>query len=153
MRKKNSNSSVPSGMHSLAQRSQQERRQKMEQQRTRTVPQEPMRVPPQQPAHFGRQPMQQVPPPPVQKPEKALSQEALQELQQQATQQPEESAVYNRFFEDISVEEPQTPKNLLRRKQQLFRQSIRQNRKNQLQKCHPYGMQEQCRRCLHQQNQ
>ena len=54
--------------------------------------------------------MQQVPPPPVQKPEKALSQEALQELQQQATQQPEESAVYNRFFEDISVEEPQTPK-------------------------------------------
>ena len=28
MRKKNSNSSVPSGMHSLAQRSQQERRQK-----------------------------------------------------------------------------------------------------------------------------
>ena len=110
MRKKNSNSSVPSGMHSLAQRSQQERRQKMEQQRTRTVPQEPMRVPPQQPAHFGRQPMQQVPPPPVQKPEKALSQEALQELQQQATQQPEESAVYNRFFEDISVEEPQTPK-------------------------------------------
>lgn len=110
MRKKNSNSSVPSGMHSLAQRSQQERRQKMEQQRTRTVPQESMRVPPQQPAHFGRQPMQQVPPPPVQKPEKALSQEALQELQQQATQQPEESAVYNRFFEDISVEEPQTPK-------------------------------------------
>lgn len=110
MRKKNSNSSVPSGMHSLAQRSQQERRQKMEQQRARTVPQEPMRVPPQQPAHFGRQPMQQVPPPPVQKPEKALSQEALQELQQQATQQPEESAVYNRFFEDISVEEPQTPK-------------------------------------------
>lgn len=110
MRKKNSNSSVPSGMHSLAQRSQQERRQKMEQQRVRTVPQEPMRVPPQQPAHFGRQPMQQVPPPPVQKPEKALSQEALQELQQQATQQPEESAVYNRFFEDISVEEPQTPK-------------------------------------------
>ena len=58
MRKKNSNSSVPSGMHSLAQRSQQERRQKMEQQRVRTVPQEPMRVPPQQPAHFGRQPMQ-----------------------------------------------------------------------------------------------
>ena len=56
MRKKNSNSSVPSGMHSLAQRSQQERRQKMEQQRARTVPQEPMRVPPQQPAHFGRQP-------------------------------------------------------------------------------------------------
>ena len=110
MRKKNSNSSVPSGMHSLAQRSQQERRQKMEQQRARTVPQEPMRVPPQQPAHFGRQPMQQVPPPPVQKPEKALSQEALQELQQQATQQPEESAVYNRFFEDISVEESQTPK-------------------------------------------
>lgn len=110
MRKKNSNSSVPSGMHSLAQRSQQERRQKMEQQRVRTVPQEPMRVPPQQPAHFGRQPMQQVPPPPVQKPEKALSQEALQELQQQATQQPEESAVYNRFFADISVEEPQTPK-------------------------------------------
>lgn len=110
MRKKNSNSSVPSGMHSLAQRSQQERRQKMEQQRVRTAPQEPMRVPPQQPAHFGRQPMQQVPPPPVQKPEKALSQEALQELQQQATQQPEESAVYNRFFEDISVEEPQTPK-------------------------------------------
>ena len=110
MRKKNSNSSVPSGMHSLAQRSQQERRQKMEQQRARTAPQEPMRVPPQQPAHFGRQPMQQVPPPPVQKPEKALSQEALQELQQQATQQPEESAVYNRFFEDISVEEPQTPK-------------------------------------------
>ena len=54
MRKKNSNSSVPSGMHSLAQRSQQERRQKMEQQRARTVPQEPMRVPPQQPAHFGR---------------------------------------------------------------------------------------------------
>lgn len=110
MRKKNSNSSVPSGMHSLAQRSQQERRQKMEQQRVRTAPQEPMRVPPQQPAHFGRQPMQQVPPPPIQKPEKALSQEALQELQQQATQQPEESAVYNRFFEDISVEEPQTPK-------------------------------------------
>ena len=110
MRKKNSNSSVPSGMHSLAQRSQQERRQKMEQQRVRIAPQEPMRVPPQQPAHFGRQPMQQVPPPPVQKPEKALSQEALQELQQQATQQPEESAVYNRFFEDISVEEPQTPK-------------------------------------------
>ena len=110
MRKKNSNSSVPSGMHSLAQRSQQERRQKMEQQRVRTAPQEPMRVPPQQPAHFGRQPMQQVPPPPVQKPEKALSQEALQELQQQATQQPEESAVYNRFFADISVEEPQTPK-------------------------------------------
>ena len=110
MRKKNSNSSVPSGMHSLAQRSQQERRQKMEQQRVRTVPQEPMRVPPQQPAHFGRQPMQQVPPPPVQKPEKALSQEALQELQQQATQQPEESAVYNRFFADISVEERQTPK-------------------------------------------
>lgn len=110
MRKKNSNSSVPSGMHSLAQRSQQERRQKMEQQRVRTAPQEPMRVPPQQPAHFGRQPMQQVPPPPVQKPEKALSQEALQELQQQATQQPEESAVYNRFFEDISVKEPQTPK-------------------------------------------
>lgn len=110
MRKKNSNSSVPSGMHSLAQRSQQERRQKMEQQRVRTAPQEPMRVPPQQPAHFGRKPMQQVPPPPVQKPEKALSQEALQELQQQATQQPEESAVYNRFFEDISVEEPQTPK-------------------------------------------
>lgn len=110
MRKKNSNSSVPSGMHSLAQRSQQERRQKMEQQRVRTVPQEPMRVPPQQPAHFGRQPMQQVPPPPVQKPEKALSQEALQELQQQATQQPEESAVYNRFFADISVEEPQIPK-------------------------------------------
>lgn len=110
MRKKNSNSSVPSGMHSLAQRSQQERRQKMEQQRARTAPQEPMRVPPQQPAHFGRQPMQQVPPPPVQKPEKALSQEALQELQQQATQQPEESAVYNRFFADISVEEPQTPK-------------------------------------------
>lgn len=110
MRKKNSNSSVPSGMHSLAQRSQQERRQKMEQQRARTAPQEPMRVPPQQPAHFGRQPMQQVPPPPIQKPEKALSQEALQELQQQATQQPEESAVYNRFFEDISVEEPQTPK-------------------------------------------
>ena len=110
MRKKNSNSSVPSGMHSLAQRSQQERRQKMEQQRARTVPKEPMRVPPQQPAHFGRQPMQQVPPPPVQKPEKALSQEALQELQQQATQQPEESAVYNRIFEDISVEEPQTPK-------------------------------------------
>lgn len=110
MRKKNLNSSVPSGMHSLAQRSQQERRQKMEQQRVRTAPQEPMRVPPQQPAHFGRQPMQQVPPPPVQKPEKALSQEALQELQQQATQQPEESAVYNRFFEDISVEEPQTPK-------------------------------------------
>lgn len=110
MRKKNSNSSVPSGMHSLAQRSQQERRQKMEQQRVRTAPQEPMRVPPQQPAHFGRQPMQQVPPPPVQKPEKALSQEALQELQQQATQQPKESAVYNRFFADISVEEPQTPK-------------------------------------------
>ena len=110
MRKKNSNSSVPSGMHSLAQRSQQERRQKMEQQRVRTAPQEPMRVPPQQPAHFARQPMQQVPPPPVQKPEKALSQEALQELQQQATQQPEESAVYNRFFADISVEEPQTPK-------------------------------------------
>ena len=110
MRKKNSNSSVPSGMHSLAQRSQQERRQKMEQQRARTAPQEPMRVPPQQPAHFGRQPMQQVPPPPVQKPEKALSQEALQELQQQATQQPEESAVYNRFFADISVEEPQAPK-------------------------------------------
>ena len=110
MRKKNLNSSVPSGMHSLAQRSQQERRQKMEQQRVRTAPQEPMRVPPQQPAHFGRQPMQQVPPPPVLKPEKALSQEALQELQQQATQQPEESAVYNRFFEDISVEEPQTPK-------------------------------------------
>lgn len=110
MRKKNLNSSVPSGMHSLAQRSQQECRQKMEQQRVRTAPQEPMRVPPQQPAHFGRQPMQQVPPPPVQKPEKALSQEALQELQQQATQQPEESAVYNRFFEDISVEEPQTPK-------------------------------------------
>lgn len=110
MRKKNSNSSVPSGMHSLAQRSQQERRQKMEQQRVRTAPQEPMRVPPQQPAHFGRQPMQQVPPPPVQKPEKALSQEALQELQQQATQQPEESAVYNRFFADISVEEPQIPK-------------------------------------------
>ena len=110
MRKKNSNSSVPSGMHSLAQRSQQERRQKMEQQRVRTAPQEPMRVPPQQPAHFGRQRMQQVPPPPVQKPEKALSQEALQELQQQATQQPEESAVYNRFFEDISVEEPQAPK-------------------------------------------
>lgn len=110
MRKKNLNSSVPSGMHSLAQRSQQERRQKMEQQRVRTAPQEPMRVPPQQPAHFGRQPMQQVPPPPVQKPEKALSQEALQELQQQATQQPEESAVYNRFFADISVEEPQTPK-------------------------------------------
>ena len=110
MRKKNSNSSVPSGMHSLAQRSQQERRQKMEQQRVRTAPQEPMRVPPQQPAHFGRQPMQQVLPPPVQKPEKALSQEALQELQQQATQQPEESAVYNRFFADISVEEPQTPK-------------------------------------------
>lgn len=110
MRKKNSNSSVPSGMHSLAQRSQQERRQKMEQQRTRTVPQEPMRVPPQQPAHFGRQPMQQVPPPPVQKPAKAISREALQEIQQQATQQPEESAVYNRFFEDISVEEPQTPK-------------------------------------------
>ena len=110
MRKKNSNSSVPSGMHSLAQRSQQERCQKMEQQRVRTAPQEPMRVPPQQPAHFGRQPMQQVPPPPVQKPEKALSQEALQELQQQATQQPEESAVYNRFFADISVEEPQTPK-------------------------------------------
>ena len=110
MRKKNSNSSVPSGMHSLAQRSQQERRQKMEQQRARTAPQEPMRVPPQQPAHFGRQPMQQVPPPPVQKPEKALSQEALQELQQQATQQPEESAVYNRFFADISVEEPQVPK-------------------------------------------
>lgn len=110
MRKKNSNSSVPSGMHSLAQRSQQERRQKMEQQRVRTAPQEPMRVPPQQPAHFGRQPMQQVPPPPVQKPEKALSQEALQELQQQATQQPEESAVYNRFFADISVEEPQAPK-------------------------------------------
>lgn len=110
MRKKNSNSSVPSGMHSLAQRSQQERRQKMEQQRVRTAPQEPMRVPTQQPAHFGRQPMQQVPPPPVQKPEKALSQEALQELQQQATQQPEESAVYNRFFADISVEEPQTPK-------------------------------------------
>ena len=110
MRKKNSNSSVPRGMHSLAQRSQQERRQKMEQQRVRTAPQEPMRVPPQQPAHFGRQPMQQVPPPPVQKPEKALSQEALQELQQQATQQPEESAVYNRFFADISVEEPQTPK-------------------------------------------
>ena len=110
MRKKNSNSSVPSGMHSLAQRSQQERRQKMEQQRARTVPQEPMRVPPQQPAHFGRQPMQQVPPPPVQKPAKAISREALQELQQQATQQPEESAVYNRFFEDISVEEPQTPK-------------------------------------------
>lgn len=77
MRKKNSNSSVPSGMHSLAQRSQQERRQKMEQQRTRTVPQEPMRVPPQQPAHFGRQPMQQVPPPPVQKPAKAISREAL----------------------------------------------------------------------------
>ena len=46
MRKKNSNSSVPSGMHSLAQRSQQERRQKMEQQRVRTAPQEPMRVPP-----------------------------------------------------------------------------------------------------------
>lgn len=110
MRKKNSNSSVPSGMHSLAQRSQQERRQKMEQQRARTVPQEPMRVPPQQPAHFGRQPMQQVPPPPVQKPAKAISREALQEIQQQATQQPEESAVYNRFFEDISVEEPQTPK-------------------------------------------
>lgn len=110
MRKKNSNSSVPSGMHSLAQRSQQERHQKMEQQRARTAPQEPMRVPPQQPAHFGRQPMQQVPPPPVQKPEKALSQEALQELQQQATQQPEESAVYNRFFADISVEEPQAPK-------------------------------------------
>lgn len=110
MRKKNSNSSVPSGMHSLAQRSQQERRQKMEQQRARTAPQEPMRVPPQQPAHFGRQPMQQVPPPPVQKPEKALSQEALQELQQQATQQLEESAVYNRFFADISVEEPQAPK-------------------------------------------
>ena len=110
MRKKNSNSSVPSGMHSLAQRSQQERRQKMEQQRTRTVPQEPMRVPPQQPAHFGRQPMQQVPPPPVQKPAKAISREALQEIQQQATQQPEESAVYNRFFEDISVEEPQIPK-------------------------------------------
>lgn len=110
MRKKNSNSSVPSGMHSLAQRSQQERRQKMEQQRVRTVPQEPMRVPPQQPAHFGRQPMQQVPPPPVQKPAKAISREALQEIQQQATQQPEESAVYNRFFEDISVEEPQTPK-------------------------------------------
>lgn len=110
MRKKNSNSSVPSGMHSLAQRSQQERRQKMEQQRARTALQEPMRVPPQQPAHFGRQPMQQVPPPPVQKPEKALSQEALQELQQQATQQPEESAVYNRFFADISVEEPQAPK-------------------------------------------
>lgn len=110
MRKKNSNSSVPSGMHSLAQRSQQERRQKMEQQRARTAPQEPMRVPPQQPAHFGRQPMQQVLPPPVQKPEKALSQEALQELQQQATQQPEESAVYNRFFADISVEEPQAPK-------------------------------------------
>ena len=111
MRKKNSNSSVPSGMHSLAQRSQQERRQKMEQQRARTVPQEPMRVPPQQPAHFGRQPMQQVLPPPVQKPAKAISREALQEIQQQATQQPEESAVYNRFFEDISVEEPQTPKN------------------------------------------
>lgn len=110
MRKKNSNSSVPSGMHSLAQRSQQERRQKMEQQRVRTAPQEPMRVPPQQPAHFGRQPMQQVPPPPVQKPAKAISREALQEIQQQATQQPEESAVYNRFFEDISVEEPQTPK-------------------------------------------
>lgn len=110
MRKKNSNSSVPSGMHSLAQRSQQERRQKMEQQRARTVPQEPMRVPPQQPAHFGRQPMQQVPPPPVQKPAKAISREALQKIQQQATQQPEESAVYNRFFEDISVEEPQTPK-------------------------------------------
>ncbi len=110
MRKKNSNSSVPSGMHSLAQRSQQERRQKMEQQRARTVPQEPMRVPPQQPAHFGRQPVQQVPPPPVQKPAKAISREALQEIQQQATQQPEESAVYNRFFEDISVEEPQTSK-------------------------------------------
>ena len=110
MRKKNSNSSVPSGMHSLAQRSQQERRQKMEQQRVRTAPQEPMRVPPQQPAHFGRQPMQQVPPPPVQKPAKAISREALQEIQQQATQQPEESAVYNRFFADISVEEPQTPK-------------------------------------------
>ena len=85
MRKKNSNSSVPSGMHSLAQRSQQERRQKMEQQRARTVPQEPMRVPPQQPAHFGRQPMQQVPPPPVQKPAKAISREALQEIQQQPT--------------------------------------------------------------------
>ena len=54
--------------------------------------------------------MQQVPPPPVQKPAKAISREALQEIQQQATQQPEESAVYNRFFEDISVEEPQTPK-------------------------------------------
>ena len=52
MRKKNSNSSVPSGMHSLAQRSQQERRQKMEQQRVRTAPQEPMRVPPQQPARL-----------------------------------------------------------------------------------------------------
>lgn len=153
MRKKNSNSSVPSGMHSLAQRSQQERRQKMEQQRVRTAPQEPMRVPPQQPAHFGRQPMQQVPPPPVQKPEKALSQEALQELQQQATQQPEESAVYNRFFADISVEERRLPKSLLRkRQQQPFRRPIRQNRKTSS-KSHPYGMQEQCRRCLHQQNQ
>lgn len=116
MRKKNSNSSVPSGMHSLAQRSQQERRQKMEQQRARTAPQEPMRVPPQQPAHFGRQPMQQVPPPPVQKPAKAISREALQEIQQQATQQPEESAVYNRFFEDISVEEPQIPKKSVQEK-------------------------------------
>ncbi|MDY2509900.1 MAG: DHHW family protein [Ruminococcus callidus] len=116
MRKKNPNSSVPNGMHSLAQRSQQERRQKIEnQQRARAATAQQngdtmQHVPESNAAYYGKKPMKQVPPPSVQKPEKPISQEALEQLRQQARRQPTDGAplkpmeFYDHFFAEVPTQ-------------------------------------------------
>jgi len=116
MRKKNPNSSVPNGMHSLAQRSQQERRQKIEnQQRAKAATAQQngdtmQHVPESNAAYYGKKPMKQVPPPSVQKPEKPISQEALEQLRQQARRQPTDGAplkpmeFYDHFFAEVPTQ-------------------------------------------------
>ena len=121
MRKKNQNSSVPNGMHSLAQRSKQEKRQKVEnQQRAKAAAAQQngatmQHVPEGNATYYGKKPMKQVPPPSVQKPEKPISQEALEQLKQQARRQPTDAAplkpmeFYDHFFAEVPVQPDSKP--------------------------------------------
>ncbi len=116
MRKKNQKSSVPNGMHSLAQRSRQERQQKIEdQQRTRAAAiqqngEMAQHVPEAAPTYYGKKPMKQVPPPSVQKPEKPISQAALEQLKQQVRRHPADGVplkpmeFYDHFFAEVPTQ-------------------------------------------------
>ena len=121
MRKKNQNASVPSGMHSLAQRSRQERQQKIEkQQRAKATAAQQngetmQHVPEATPTYYGKKPLKQVPPPSVQKPEKPISQAALEQLRQQVRRQPTDGTplkpmeFYDHFFAEVPVQPDAKP--------------------------------------------